>query len=147
MHETYIKQCLDLSKQAVEKGNHPFGALLLKEGKVILTAQNTVETENDRTRHAELNLVSLAEQTLSKEDLQKSILYTSTEPCPMCCGAIYWSDIEQVVYGCSGAKLGEIAGDKIALSAREIFAQGKRNIKVIGPVLEEEAAQQHHDFW
>jgi len=92
-HETYIRQSYQLAKNARDNGNHPFGALLTLGGEVVLTAENTVNTDKDITRHAELNLVSKASQELDTADLIQSVLYTSTEPCAMCAGAIFWSGI------------------------------------------------------
>jgi len=89
-HEEYIKRTYQLAQSAQEKGNHPFGALLVMDNKVVFTAENTVMTNNDVTRHAELNLVSKVTQELDPESLSHGVLYSSTEPCAMCTGAIFW---------------------------------------------------------
>ena len=94
--ETSVEQA---AEQAVEHGNHPFGALLVKAGEVILTAENAVNTENDVTRHAELVLVSRASKAFTPEVLAQCTLYTSTEPCAMCLGAIPWSGVRSVICG------------------------------------------------
>jgi tRNA(Arg) A34 adenosine deaminase TadA len=109
-HEEYIKRTYQLAKSAQEKGNHPFGALLVIDCRIVFTAENSVITDNDITRHAELNLVSKVTRELDPEPLSQSILYTSTEPCAMCTGAIFWAGISNIVYGCSSVVLGEIAG-------------------------------------
>jgi tRNA(Arg) A34 adenosine deaminase TadA len=140
-HETYLRASIRLSEQARQKGNHPFGALLVKDGQVILTAENTVNTERDCTGHAELNLVRNASQQFDAETLSKCILYASTEPCAMCAGSIYWAGIPKVVYGCAAETLGKLAGSSLVIPCREIFARGKNRVEVIGPVLEEEAVR------
>ncbi|MGF1481449.1 MAG: nucleoside deaminase [Cyanophyceae cyanobacterium] len=147
MHEPFIQKSIELSRQAVYKSNMPFGACLVRDGKIILTAENTVNTDNDPTGHAETNLVRKAARLFPPDVLQESILYTSTEPCAMCAGAIYWAGIPTVIFGCSNHTLGEIAGPAISLSCREVFARGARNTEVIGPVQEEEAVKVHQDFW
>ena len=76
-HEAYIKQSYRLARSAQENGNQPFGALLVINGDVILTAENTVVTDHDITRHAEMNLVSRATRELDPENLTQSTLYTS----------------------------------------------------------------------
>ena len=146
-HEPFIRQCYVLARQAAGRGNHPFGALLVRDGVVVLTAENSIHTENDPTRHAELNLVSAGARTLGLEALAACTLYTSTEPCAMCAGAIYWAGIRSVVYGCSEARLGQFAGDDFLMPCRTVFARGKRSIVVIGPVLEEEGAAIHAGYW
>ena len=146
-HKKFIREAIHLAELAVEHGNHPFGALLVQAGQVILTAENTVNTDHDCTRHAELNLVSLASQKFSLEMLRQATLYTSTEPCAMCCGAIYWAGIPTVVFACSNQTLGTIAEGNLAISSPAIFAHGLRPVEVIGPILEEEAVQMHHTFW
>jgi len=146
-HEDYIKKTYALARSAEKKGNHPFGALLVIDDKIALTAENTVFSDHDVTRHAELNLISKASQKLSSELLGQSILYTSTEPCAMCSGAIFWAGISKIVYGCSAGKLGEIAGGAFVVPCRDILIYGQRKIKIIGPVLEQQGAAIHRNFW
>ena len=146
-HETYIQKSYQLAKSAQGRGNHPFGALLVIDSKIVYTAKNTVVTDNDITRHAELNLVSKATQELDPETLGRSRLYTSTEPCAMCTGAIFWAGISKIVYGCSADTLGEIAGGVFVVPCRELLKYGKRQISVVGPVLEDQGAAIHRNFW
>ena len=146
-HEAYIKKTYQLAICAQEKGNHPFGALLVLDGKIALTAENTIHTDKDITRHAELNLVSKATGELEQESLAGSILYTSTEPCAMCTGAIFWSGISTIVYGCSAARLGEITGGTFLVPCRELLKYGNREVNVMGPLLEDEGTEIHRNFW
>jgi len=95
-----LQHSLSLAKCAVLDGNHPFGAVLCLEGEMVAQAQNTVLTDRDVTRHAELNLVSDVTQRFSREQLARSILVSSTEPCAMCAGAIYWSGNGEGFCGC-----------------------------------------------
>ena len=145
--EKFMHQAIALAREAVANGDHPFGALLVRKGAVVLTAVNTVHTDHDITRHAELNLVSQASRQFSPEFLAECTLVTSTEPCAMCAGAIYWSGISRVVFGCSAAALGQIAGGDFLQPCKEIFAQGRRPVTVIGPVLEEEGTAVHQQYW
>jgi tRNA(Arg) A34 adenosine deaminase TadA len=147
MHEKFIKKTYDLAISAQEKGNHPFGALLVIDNQIVLTAENTVNTDHDVTRHAELNLVSKASQQLDEEELSKAVLYTSTEPCAMCTGAIFWAGISHIVYGCSAEALGNIAGGSFVVPCRELLKYGKREVTVTGPILQELGAEIHRNFW
>jgi len=147
-HERYMHLAIEQAEQAMNKGNHPFGALLVVDGQVVLTAQNTVITDKDVTQHAETALVSKACRTLEANILQRAVLYTSTEPCAMCSGAIYWARIPCVVYGCESAVLGQIAGDELAIPCKHVLSAGTvYKCEVIGPVLGDVAAEMHRKFW
>ena len=146
-HKKFIREAIQLSKQAVENGNEPFGALLVEDGKVFLKAENTIFTDHDCTRHAELNLISLGSRIFSSKTIAECTLYTSTEPCAMCAGAIYWSGISKVVFACSDETLAKWAGKDFLTPCRDIFALGKRKIEVIGPLLEQEAEVHHQNYW
>ncbi|NMC53374.1 MAG: nucleoside deaminase [Chloroflexi bacterium] len=144
---TCLREAIALAAAARAHGNHPFGALLAVNGEILARAENTVITGADVTQHAELNLVRLAQQQLPQEVLAQAALYTSTEPCPMCSGAIYWAGIPRVVYACSEETLYGLSGGGLALPCREVFARGARPVQVLGPLLEEEAIQPHLGFW
>ena len=146
-HQQFIKKTYQLAQTAIDNGNHPFAALLVVNGEIILSAQNTVNSDNDVTRHAELNLVSLASQQFDTEVMSQATLYTSTEPCAMCSGAIFWAGISTVVYGCSAKKLGEIASGSFVVPCQELFNHGDRTTLVIGPILENQGAEIHQSFW
>lgn len=149
-----LTECIALSAEARQRGDHPFGALLADEsGTVRLRARNSVETGNDITGHAELNLVRNAWQQLDRTMLGSLVLYSSAEPCPMCAGAIYWSGIRRVVYALSQEHLYAATGsatrtsDALVLKAAAVFDHGARSITVDGPYLEAEAMAVHEGFW
>jgi tRNA(Arg) A34 adenosine deaminase TadA len=146
-YTSYLNTTLELAKNSVVSGNHPFGAVLVYKNQVILKAQNTVITDNDVTQHAELKLISLASKTLSSDVLKDCTLISSTEPCAMCAGAIYWSGIRNVVFGCSAKTLSEIAGDSLLVPCNHLFSFGAEKIHIIGPINEEICKQVHVGFW
>lgn len=152
-HETLVRRAIALARQARERGNHPFGALLAApDGTILLEAENTVVTERDCTGHAETNLMRLACLRLEAEALASATLYTSTEPCAMCAGAIYWGGVGAVVFGLSERALLALTGANehnptLALPCREVFARGQRAVTVVGPLLEDEAKVVHEGFW
>jgi tRNA(Arg) A34 adenosine deaminase TadA len=149
----HLKTSISVAWRAREHGNHPFGAVLVDDNnQVVLQSENTVVTGQDSTGHAETNLVRLATQQFSPEQLADFTLYSSTEPCAMCAGAIYWSHIGRVVYALSEIDLYAIIGpspEHLLLPCREVFAHSKRHIEVLGPssVLEMEARTVHEGFW
>ena len=151
--EGHLSRAIELARRSREKGNHPFGSLLVDmKGEVVVEAENTVVTGHDMTAHAELNLVRTASMQFDVDALRESTLYTSTEPCAMCSGAIYWSGIGRVVYALGSEQLMGIVRDDsgsftLALSCREVFARGGRAIEVSGPHLTERAATVHQGFW
>ena len=147
-----MRVAIGLAQKARDKGNHPFGAILVNEqGNILLEAENTVVTEKDCTGHAETNLMRKATKKYDLDFLANCTLYTSTEPCPMCAGAIYWANVRRVVYGLSEKGMYEIVGEDtkefLHLPCHEIFEKGRKPIEVIGPILEEEAKRVHKGFW
>lgn len=146
-HEKFILQAIELARNSKQHGDHPFGALLVYERNVILTAENGVLTKNDITAHAEMELVRKATKKFSHKVLSKSILYSSTEPCAMCAGAIVWSGIRHVVYGSPTEVLVECSNGVFQLPCREVFARAKWEIRCDGPILEEEAKSVHIGYW
>ncbi len=147
MHEEIIRYTLAIAEKAAKKGNNPFGACLVKDGEILLEAENSIYTDDDSTKHAELNLVTQAAQTLGSTVLENCTLYTSNEPCAMCAGAIYWSGVRTVVFGCSNYRLEKIAGKSISMSCRDIFDNTAYPVHVIGPILEDEAERVHTGHW
>ncbi len=150
-NENLLRRAIEIAANARAHGNHPFGALLTDaQGNILLEAENTVNTAQDCTGHAETNLMRLASQEYSADELKDFTLYTSTEPCPMCAGAIFWGDVRRVVYALGEDGLYEITGKtpyELALPCREVFAHGTHPVEVTGPLLEEEARQVHVGFW
>jgi tRNA(Arg) A34 adenosine deaminase TadA len=146
-HEKFIRRSIVLAEVSMKKGNEPFGALLVIDGEIIYEAENIIYSERDCTGHAETNLLRLASMQFDAETMARATMYTSTEPCIMCCGAAYWSGIKRIVFGCSEEALKEIAGDSMLIPSREVLARGVRKIEVIGPILEEESLALHRRYW
>jgi tRNA(Arg) A34 adenosine deaminase TadA len=151
--EALLLRAIGVARSAREHGNHPFGALLVSaDDEVLLEAENTVVTQSDATGHAETNLVRLASAAYSRDDLADTAVYTSTEPCAMCAGAIYWAGIGQVVYALAESELLTMTGDDpenptLDLSCRQVFAAGQRAVDVFGPFELAEARAVHAGFW
>ena len=147
----HLHSAIDVARRSRAHGNHPFGAVLAgPAGEFLLEAENTVVTAPDCTGHAETNLMRLASRGFSPEFLAGCSLYTSTEPCPMCSGAIFWGGVGRVVFALGQAGLYGLigsGGDELLLSCRDVLAKGNRAIEVAGPALEDEALEVHQGFW
>jgi tRNA(Arg) A34 adenosine deaminase TadA len=144
--EALMQRCFELAREAVAAGSHPFGAVLARGDEVMLESHNTV-AEDGAIGHAELNLVRRAIAVLGRDALADCTLYTSTEPCAMCAGAIYWARISRVVFGCSVEGLHSVTDGTLRLPCRDVFAHGDRSVEVIGPILAKEAVEVHREFW
>jgi tRNA(Arg) A34 adenosine deaminase TadA len=146
LHHRWLGEAIALAELARARGDHPFGALVVRGTEAVAREGNTVVTGGDVTGHAELNAVRALER-LGIADRGELILYASTEPCPMCCGAIYWARIRRVVFGCSAEALARLAGPGFSISARALLAHAAHPTAVLGPLLEEQAVAVHSDYW
>ena len=99
--QEFMRRAIQLSLESVKHGGGPFGAVIVKEGKIIAEAANRVTLDNDPTAHAEVNAIRQAARSLDRFDLSGCDIYTSCEPCPMCLGAIYWAHLNHIYYGCN----------------------------------------------
>ena len=147
VHERFARQAIELARQARAAGNHPFAAKLVLDGDVVVSAQNTVYTERDPTAHAETNLITRAVRQLSPDQIRRSVLYTSCEPCAMCVGAMYWAGIRSIAYALSAEELAKLAGGSFLIPCRELFAKAADPVNVIGPLLLDDARDVHVGFW
>lgn len=152
--EWLLRRAFTLARLARRNGDHPFGALLAgPDGKVLIEQTNGFSSEGgDMTAHAERLVATRASKTLPRAFLAECTLYSSAEPCAMCAGAIYWAGIGRVVYGQSERGLKAMTGNHaenptLDLPCRAVFAMGQREVTVVGPMLEGEAAELQRDFW
>ena len=145
--EGFVRQAIELARQARLAGNHPFGSLLVLDGNVVLTAQNTVSTDRDPTAHAETNLVADAIRHLDQAQIRRAVLYTSCEPCAMCAGKMYWAGIRSIVYALPSEELAALAGRDFLVPCLELFARAVEMVQIAGPMLVSEAREVHLGFW
>lgn len=156
-HLKWAIQLSDLSSTPAYGENHPFGAVIVLENGTVIKGHNHVHLDKDPTQHAELYTISQACRSgFEVSDFKGGTLYTSTEPCAMCCGAIYWAGIRRVVYACSHESLNRLflemfpestESGGLLMSSREIFARGGARTEVHGPYLEQEAIAIHKKHW
>ena len=98
MSNKFMQRAIELSIQSVNNGTGPFGAVIVKDNKIISEGFNTVTLSNDPTSHAEIVAIRKACKILNNFSLKGCELYSTCEPCPMCLSAIYWARIEKIYY-------------------------------------------------
>ncbi len=101
-----MNEALKQAKIAFEEGEIPVGAVIVSKNKIIARAYNQTEKLNDVTAHAEMLAITAAENYLGAKYLVDCRLYVTLEPCPMCAGALYWSQISEIYFGASDPKRG-----------------------------------------
>lgn len=126
----FMKKALQEAEAAFEKGEVPIGAVVVAKNQIIARAHNLTETLNDVTAHAEMQAITAAANFLGGKYLKDCTLYVTLEPCQMCAGALYWSQVSRIVYGAKDRQRGyEVMGTSI-----------HPKTDVIGGIMEKEAA-------
>lgn len=150
---TYLRQAIGLSRTARERGNRPFGSLIVaRDGTVLGQGWNSNSELRDCTAHAEVQAIRDASQRHGREALESATLYASGEPCVMCAGAIFWANLRRVVYGIDDQRLRIFRGERldqrdVELSCRDVFRAAPFDIECVGPALIDEASQPHVGAW
>lgn len=136
--EKYMKLALDEARKAFAEGEIPIGAVVVCRDQVVARAHNLTETLCDVTAHAEMQAITAAANTLGGKYLTDCTLYVTVEPCAMCAGALGWSQIPRIVYGCGDEKRGY-----------QLYAPRALHPKtnITGGILEEDCRQLMHDFF
>lgn len=104
--EQYMRKAIAEAEQAAAEGEIPIGAVVVCRGRILARTHNLTETLHDVTAHAEMQAITAAANALGGKYLQDCILYVTVEPCPMCAGALGWSQIQRIVYGAPDDKRG-----------------------------------------
>ncbi|HMB50374.1 MAG TPA: nucleoside deaminase [Natronoarchaeum rubrum] len=142
-HERHMRRAFDLAREAADRGDEPFGSVLVRDDEVVATASNRIVTESDLRRHPELDLAKTAHRDFSPDERARTVMYTSTEPCPMCAGGLRTAGLARVVYGVGADEIVEFAGGEPSVRAATIL-DGETD--VTGPLLNEEARAIHEEF-
>jgi tRNA(Arg) A34 adenosine deaminase TadA len=149
----YLRQAIQWSQVARERGNRPFGAVVVAaDGQLLSEAWNNTGETGDCTGHAETTAIRQLAGKTDRATLAQATLYSSGEPCVMCAGAIFWSNIGRVVFGIDAVRLRVFRGERAEqrdaeLSCRDVFAASPHLIDCIGPAMLAEASEPHKGFW
>ncbi len=136
--ELYMQQALREAKEAYDEGEIPIGAVVVCNGQIVARAHNNTERLHDVTAHAEMIAYTAAANTLGSKYLPECTLYVTVEPCPMCAGAAWWTQIGRIVYGASDKKRGFERMGRAMLHPKTEVTSG---------VMEEECAALMKDFF
>lgn len=136
--DQYMRKALAEAQQAFDEGEVPIGAVVVCQDHIIARAHNLTETLHDVTAHAEMQAITQAANELGGKYLTDCTLYVTVEPCVMCAGALGWSQISRVVYGCRDEKRGYSDFAPHALHPK---------CTITGGILEEECRQLMRDFF
>jgi tRNA(Arg) A34 adenosine deaminase TadA len=146
--EDFMRRAIEQSAEAAQRGEYPYGAVIVIRGRVVLSAYNTTNSTKDLALHAEMTVLRSLLRDFRQQEIQEATLYVSCEPCAMCSGAIYWSGISRVVYGCSTELDAQISCMPFAVPCRSILSFDRGHpIDITGPFLQEEAANVLRAFW
>jgi guanine deaminase len=137
-HNDFMKEAIMLSCMNVDEAGGPFGAVIVKDNKIIARGVNKVTSNNDPTAHAEVTAIRNAAAVLNTFDLSGCDIYTSCEPCPMCLGAIYWAHLDHIYYGNSKIDAKNIGFDDAFIYDEIMLPVGQRKLTT-NQLLREEA--------
>lgn len=140
-----MRRAIALSIENVRRGGGPFGAVIVKDGKIVGEGTNRVTLDNDPTAHAEVSAIRQASQRLGTFNLKGCEIFTSCEPCPMCLGAIYWAHLDRIYFGNTRYDAARIGFDDEFLY-RELTLEQKDRSKVMTELLPDEA-RKAFDMW
>ena len=136
-HIPYMRQCIDLGKEAMLQGDPPVGALVVKENTVIGIGIEAGRSSQNITKHAEIEAVNDALQKSKLKDLEVCILYTTHEPCIMCSYVLRHYKLQTIVYGASVEHVGGVTSDLKVLLTSKVPKWGKPP-EIIGDILKDE---------
>ena len=143
----FMQRAIELSKLAVEHGNEPFGAVLVKDNEIVFENENQIYTRNDPTFHAEFGLIRRLIEEKGISDLSEYTLYSSCEPCFMCCGAMVWTKLGKLVYGASDIDLCNILGVEGSKCSKTVFESMGAQTLVVAEIMRDDAIAVLKDYF
>ena len=137
--EVFMRKAIELSRLAMEHGNDPFGAVLVKNNEMVFTNENQIYTRHDPTFHGEAGLIREFCAQTGITNLQEYTMYSSCEPCFMCSGAMVWVKLGRLVYAASNMELEKILGNEGCNCSKMVFDNSFWQPQVTTGVLREES--------
>lgn len=140
-HKRMMRRAIEIAKRGIERGQSPFGCIIVKDGEIIAEAYNTVLMDPDPTAHAEINAIRKAAKKLKTHVLRGCIVYSTCEPCPMCFSAIHWADADMIVYGASIEDAAALGFRELRISNYKMKELGGSRVEILGGILKEECVK------
>ncbi len=131
MIKEFMKRAIELSRKNIETGGGPFGAVVVKDGKIIGEGCNKVTSANDPTAHAEVEAIRQACKNINHFDLTGAVIYTSCEPCPMCLSAIYWARLSTIYFANTKSDAASIQFDDDFIYSEILKQSSDRKINMV----------------
>lgn len=142
-HESHLRRTFDLAREAAERGDLPFGSVLVRDDTVVMADSNRELTGDDIRRHPELHLAYRGCREFDVDGRSETVMYTSTEPCAMCAGGMTSAGFGRVVYSVGSDEMAEFTGREPSVRSAEIL---DGITPVVGPVLNDEGRGIHREF-
>ena len=142
-HDSHLRRTFELAREAADRGDKPFGSVLVRDDAVVMADSNHEVTEDDIRRHPELHLAYRACRELDPDERAETVMYTSTEPCPMCAGGMVKAGLGRVVYSVGSDEIAAFTGNETSVRSAQIL-DGVSD--VVGPVLNDEGRRIHEQF-
>ena len=138
LHEGFMRLAIEKAKKGIAAGQTPFGACVVKKGKIISCRHNSVWGSLDITAHAEMNVIREACKKLRTIDLSGCILYSTCEPCPMCFSACHWAKISEIVYGARIEDAKKLGFNELLVPCKKMKRSGRSPVRARGNFLRRE---------
>ncbi len=133
-----MRRAIEKAREGIARGQTPFGACIVRDGRVVACEHNVVWATTDITAHGEVNAIRAACKTLNTIDLSGCTIYSTCEPCPMCFSAIHWAKISTIVFGAGIADAKAAGFSELEVRNVTLKELGKSPVKIVPDYLREE---------
>ncbi|HPB68111.1 MAG TPA: nucleoside deaminase [Candidatus Omnitrophota bacterium] len=137
-HHRFMRRAIQRAREGLQSGQTPFGACIVRKGRIVSCEHNGVWKGTDITAHAEICAIRLACKNLRTIDLSECVIYSTCEPCPMCFSACHWARIPVIYFGARIRDAQKIGFNELTVSNRQMKKLGGSRIKIVPNVLRQE---------
>ena len=142
----FMRLALAAAREGLTRGQSPFGALVAREGELLVAAHNVVWEEVDPTAHAEVTAIRAACRKIGSVHLRGGTIYSTTEPCPMCFSAIHWAGIARIVYAASIPDALAAGFNELTISNQDMRRLGGAKVEIVAGFMRDEALELFRAF-
>ena len=133
--EQWMRVAIDAARDGINSGQSPFGAAIVRDGRLVVAAHNVVWQTTDATAHAEVTAIRSACRALNSIDLRGCTIYSTAEPCPMCFSACHWAKLDRIVYGATIDDARAAGFSELPIYNADMKRLGRSPVEVVGGVL------------